>query len=139
MNISTSPKTKSSLRLRPSPWDLLVVIAITALAAGLFFLFLPKDPGDGSMLCTVSQSGQVLDTFELPVGMPDQTKTYGSYVLEINHGHLRMVSTPCANQDCVHTGWISRAGQSIVCLPGRFVVMLSAADGSDPGFDIVVK
>ena len=63
---------------------------------------------------------------------------YGDYTLEINHGHVCIQRAPCANQDCVHTGWISRPGQSIVCLPGRFIVELGGED-EHPDYDIVVK
>ena len=38
----------------------------------------------------------------------------------------------CPGQDCVHSGAVSRAGQSIVCLPARIVVeLVGAADGYD--------
>ena len=33
----------------------------------------------------------------------------------------------CPGQDCVHTGAISRAGQSIVCLPAQVVISLVGA------------
>ena len=138
MNTSISPKTKSAVRLRPSPWDALVVIAVLALALALLFPLLPKGSG-GETLCTVSQNGETLDSFPLRETAAQETRVYGDYTVTFNAGHIHIESAPCANQDCVHTGWISRAGQSIVCLPGRFVVELSATDGSDPGFDIVVK
>ena len=138
MNTSISPKTKSAVRLRPSPWDALVVIAVLALALALLFPLLPKGSG-GEILCTVSQNGETLDSFPLRETGSQETRVYGDYTVVFNAGRVHIESAPCANQDCVHTGWISRAGQSIVCLPGRFVVELSATDGSDPGFDIVVK
>ena len=139
MNTFTSQKTKSAVRLRPSPWDALVILVILALAGALFFGLLQKSSSADAIVCTVSQNGRVLDTIDLSVGTADQIKTYGDYQLEINHGHVHILSAPCANQNCVHTGWISRAGQSIVCLPGRFVVELSAAEGSGSDIDIVVK
>lgn len=137
MNTPISAKTK--VRLRPSPWDALVVLAVAALAAGLFFLLLPKGAAADELTCTISQDGQVLDTFPITAGMADETLEYGEYTVELSHGHVRVESAPCTNQDCVHTGWIHQPGQSIICLPGRFVVELSAADGTDPDIDIVVK
>ena len=35
-----------------------------------------------------------------------------------------IADSDCPGQDCVHTGAISRAGQSIVCLPAQVVVSL---------------
>ena len=128
-----------AVRLRPSPWDAAVIAAVIAAAAALFFLLLPRGAAANALVCTVSQNGQVLDTVDIAVGMADQERTYGEYVVEFSHGNIRVKSAPCANQDCVRTGWISRGGQSIVCLPGRFVVELAAESGENDDFDIVVK
>ena len=44
----------------------------------------------------------------------------------------RRRDSDCPGQDCVHSGAVSRAGQSIVCLPARIVVeLVGAADGYD--------
>lgn len=139
MNTPTSRKTEPRVRLRPALGDAVVVLAVLLLAGALFFSFFSQKSTDSDLICTVSQNGQVLDEITLTSGTPDEVRTYGDYVLELNHDHVRLQSAPCANQDCVHTGWIHRNAQSIVCLPGRFVVELRACDGSDPGFDTVVK
>ena len=110
MNTSVSRKTK--VCLRPSPWDILVAALVLALAAALALFFLSRAAGstEGDLVCTVSQNGRILEEITLTAG-----------------------------QDCVHTGWIHRSGQSVVCLPGRFVVTLSSPAPADPPFDIVVK
>ena len=139
MNMSMFISQKIKVRLRPSLWDALVVAAVLAIAAALFLFLLPKAAGSGDLTCTISQNGQILDTIPISVGATDEERTYGDYVVQFSHGHIRVESAPCANQDCVHTGWISRGGQSIVCLPGRFVVELAAESGENDDFDIVVK
>lgn len=48
-----------------------------------------------------------------------------------------MTDSGCPTQDCVHTGAISRAGQSIVCLPAQVVVHLEGASGTDAP-DVIV-
>ena len=137
MSMFISQKIK--VRLRPSLWDALVVAAVLAIAAALFLFLLPKAAGSGDLTCTISQNGQILDTIPISVGDADGERTYGDYVVQFSHGYIRVESAPCANQDCVHTGWISRSGQSIVCLPGRFVVELSSENAAEQPFDAVVK
>ena len=44
----------------------------------------------------------------------------------------------CPTQDCVHTGHISRSGQSIVCLPARVIVRLEGGETVDTGVDAVI-
>ena len=138
MNTSSSPKTKSP-RLRPAPWDAAVVLVIVALAAFLFLFLLPRGSSDGAPLCSVSQDGAVLEQISLRDTASLERRTYGEYTLLFSSGRVCIEHAPCDNQDCVHTGFLPRAGQSIVCLPGRFIVELSAADEEEPPFDIVVK
>ena len=48
-----------------------------------------------------------------------------------------VTDSDCPGRDCVHTGRITRAGQSIVCLPARIIVSLEGgAPASGP--DIVI-
>ena len=44
----------------------------------------------------------------------------------------RVAESDCPGQDCVHTGTITRAGQSIVCLPEQVVVQLTGGGGGGP-------
>ena len=139
MNTSSSPKTKRSVRLKPSPWDAAVILIVLTLAGGLFFSFLAKGTSDGAPICTISQDGSVLERFSIAETASLEERTYGDYTLHFSSGHVCIQSAPCGNQDCVHTGYIHRAGQSIVCLPGRFIVELTASDKEDLPFDIIVK
>ena len=47
-------------------------------------------------------------------------------------------SADCPTQDCVHTGHISRGGQSIVCLPARVIIQLEGGTQVDTGVDAVI-
>ena len=44
----------------------------------------------------------------------------------------------CPTQDCVHTGWISYTGQTIVCLPNGVEVRLTGG-GAEPEIDGVSR
>ena len=49
-----------------------------------------------------------------------------------------MTTSDCPTQECVHTGKITRSGQSIVCLPARIVVQLEGGAAADDGVDLVI-
>ena len=49
-------------------------------------------------------------------------------------GRVCIGESACPSQDCVHTGWISRAGEQIICLPNRLVISLT---GGQQEFDAV--
>ena len=54
--------------------------------------------------------------------------------LRLEPGRVCIGESACPSQDCVHTGWISRAGEQIICLPNRLVISLT---GGQQEFDAV--
>ena len=125
--MSTKP---SSPELRPNRYDALVVLVVLALAAALAVrpFLAARAP-----TVVVSADGQELD--RLPLAQFG-THTYANngYTLTVTAagGAVSVTQSDCPGQDCVHSGAVSRAGQSIVCLPARIVVeLVGAADGYD--------
>lgn len=122
--------------LKPVKWDALVVLVIAALALSLAARPLLSAQRNAALTVVVSVDGQELERAALEDYCRAGTHTYSSrgytLTLEASDGHLRVVESDCPNQDCVRTGAISRAGQSIVCLPGRVAVTIEgAADDYD--------
>ena len=63
----------------------------------------------------------------------------GGYTLHLvlSADGVEMTTSDCPTQECVHTGKITRSGQSIVCLPARVIVTLEGgAPASGP--DVVI-
>ena len=124
--MSTKP---SSPELRPNRYDALVVLVVLALAAALAVrpFLAARAPQSGALTVVVSADGQELD--RLP-----HTYANNGYTLTVTAagGAVSVTQSDCPGQDCVHSGAVSRAGQSIVCLPARIVVeLVGAADGYD--------
>lgn len=56
----------------------------------------------------------------------------GESVLKIESGRVRFLASPCRNQVCVHSGWLTHAGDAAACLPNRVSVSLEGgADALD--------
>ncbi len=51
----------------------------------------------------------------------------GDSLLEIQGGRLRFRDSPCRGKQCIHSGWLSRAGDFAACLPNRVSVTLVGA------------
>jgi len=51
----------------------------------------------------------------------------GNSRITIHQGQVRFERSPCANQYCVHQGWLKRAGQVAICLPNRVSLELLGA------------
>ena len=136
----------NSPKLTPGKYDLIVVAAVLALAALLGVRFwLSPAPESGTLLAVVEIDGAEVDRFTLAQAA-EETRTYTNNGVTLTVAPcvtvkrdaetrtqtetvgVRVVSSDCPTQDCVHTGQISRAGQSIVCLPAHIVITLAGAD-----------
>lgn len=43
-------------------------------------------------------------------------------VIEIENGQIRVKSSDCPDKVCVNTGYISKEGEKIVCLPKKLII-----------------
>ena len=126
--------------LRPKPLDALVAAVVIALAVVTALLFyLPKTGGGDQLTLVITVGGQEQSrtpVTQLPDG-PVRIEGCGGYTLTLSPSYsdlpfspewsVRVSDSDCPGQDCVHTGAISRAGQSIVCLPAQVVISLVGA------------
>ena len=131
---------KRSPELKPNLWDILVVLAVVALAAASALTVRPGRDS-GSLTAVVTADGEELDRFapaDLAAG--PRTYTHNGYTLTVTaeDGGLRVSEADCPTQDCVHTGAISRSGQSIVCLPARIIIQLTGGQADPGGVDVVI-
>lgn len=122
---------KPSPELRPTPWDGLVVLLIAALALGTLGLTW-FGGGSGRLTAVVSVDGTEVDRVVLE---KEETRVYqaGGYTLNVSFSPdgVRVISSDCPTQDCVHTGTIRRGGQSVICLPARFILILEGTSGDN--------
>ena len=118
----------SSPSLRPKPLDALVAAAVIALTVVTALLFYAPKTGAGQLTAVITQHGQVVR--RVVVSGLDKEQVIelddGTYHLTVRVGSdgAYVSDSDCPTQDCVHTGHIHRAGQSIVCLPAQVVVYL---------------
>ena len=123
-------RSSAADRVRPTPLDALVALAVLAAAAAILFAFRPKS---GNFLT----ARIVLDNelvAELPLSALSETVTLDvpgaryPITVEAQPGRIRVAHSDCPSQDCVHTGWVSRAGGQIVCLPNRLIITVTGSD-----------
>ena len=112
--------------------DALLILAVLLLAGGIrLWTRLTRQEG-GSV--TVTVDGETVAVFPLDT---DRTWTWtgegGTNTLVIAAGAARVTEADCPDRLCVQQGAIRYDGESIVCLPHRFVVTVTggAANGVD--------
>ena len=111
------------------------IVALLAVAVALWF-YLPKTQS-GELTVVISTGGEETKRVKLN-SFTETTVTHNGYTLRItaDGSGVRVADSDCPTQDCVHTGTIARAGQSIVCLPHQVVVEV-VDEPSESGVDLI--
>jgi len=138
---------RRSPKLRPTLWDGLVVLLTLALALSSAWFVWGGAQDTGELTVVVSVDGEEVERWPLKEG-PDGDGVYShnGYTLKVGMSYpiypdvpcIRVVESDCPTQDCVHTGEIGRAGQSIVCLPARIIIQLEGSAEINDGPDLVI-
>lgn len=131
---------KPSPKLHPVGCDLLVVITVVILAVSVGIGLLGTSES-GPLTAVISADGQPEERVVLSsLTEPEERVLHsGGYTLHLvlSADGVEMTTSDCPTQECVHTGKITRSGQSIVCLPARVIVTLEGgAPASGP--DVVI-
>ena len=137
---------RRSPKLNPSRWDALVVCVVILLAVLSAVTIWGKEQESEELTVVISVDGEEAERClltELPdMEIPYSANGYTLYVALAYTGGpdygIQVSRSDCPTQDCVHTGTISRSGQSIVCLPARIIIQLEGTTDSGDGPDLVI-
>lgn len=125
-------RSSAAERTRPTAADGVVVALVLLGAAALLALF---RPGPGNLLtATVVMESKAITSFDLTAAEPATFEVPGAaypITLELEDNRIRVLHSDCPSQDCVRTGWVSRSGGQIVCLPNRLVVSLQGTEAPE--------
>lgn len=120
--------------LKQFTWgDRFLIVFVFAVSIGFIPWLQSGDPGEAAV---IQVNNEVIATLPLE----DETQfsvqgPLGETIIEIKSGKVRVLSDPGPQQLCVLQGWISRAGDSLICLPNRVVIQIPGT----PSFDGLIK
>ncbi len=113
--------------------DAVVWLLAATLLVSLYMMFWQADGhGAEAVVLVNGKRWARLDLFQnqdLDVPGP-----LGHSHIQVRDGQVRFVNSPCPNQLCVHTGWLSQGGEVSICLPNKVSLQIL---GSDPRFDAI--
>lgn len=117
--------------------DVILIVLLLALCVvifGLIQIFVKKD----GAAAVVKVDGNVVEELDLKRDNMIEVGGYDGGVnkIEVKDGKVRMINADCPDELCVKTGWISKTGETIVCLPHRVVVEITGEGG---GVDSIVQ
>ncbi|MFC6170552.1 NusG domain II-containing protein [Loigolactobacillus jiayinensis] len=127
------------------PWDIIIVVllVIGSFTPLVIFALHEKEqvaahnsaPTTQVRTAIISHNGKKLYSIKL-TGHKGSTKYRyqapdGDYnEVEIKDNKIAIVDANCQDQVCVRRGWISKPGQTIVCLPHKLLIEIKVNHGS---------
>lgn len=132
--------SRQSPKLKPTVWDALIVALVVALGVMVALSFYGGHrSSDGPLTVVVSADGAELARGTLLEMNGTHSYTNRGYTLtvDIADGRVDVTDSDCPGRDCQHSPAITRAGQSIVCLPAQIVIHLEGAASADAP-DVIV-
>ena len=116
----------------------LILLMVIAAAGCIITAFVYLSSTSGSLV-QISVSGNITKT--LPLDTDTQLEIKGengkTCLLVIENGEAFVKTADCPDMTCVNTGRISKAGQTIICLPNRIVIKI-INENSEDGVDAVL-
>lgn len=116
-------------------YDIMIIIGVILLSIGILFLpFWNSENTDaGNQVIYISQEGETVQ--KIPVKDTINNKILvevegpiGTSIIEAYNGKVRMKEAPEKDPEkiCVKTGWIERAGPSIICVPNKISIWIES-------------
>ena len=126
-------KTKG-MRLRFCIGDVLVIGFVVMLAILIGVVFWIKTGTEEGNLVVVYREGEKIQ--ELSLDKNTEIFIENSYTnkLVVKDKKVAIVESDCPGMDCVHSGWISGKGRSLVCLPNRVEIRIEGEVDSEVDF-----
>ena len=124
---------KKSMRLTFRKGDWLAIGLVVALAVVIATSFRPRENTVAEVNVQIYQYGKLIRELPLQTAEEMTFSVSGAYTntVVIRDGKAAITESDCPGTDCVHSGWISNAGRSIVCLPNRVEVRIVGTSDVD--------
>lgn len=111
--------------IRPKWGDFLSAVLVLLAAAVLTGVLAINAFGTRQITVQIHRDGQLIK--EMPLSTDSVYTVEGDYqnTVTIKDGKAAVTFSNCPGVDCVHSGWISEAGRTIVCLPNKMELRLT--------------
>lgn len=119
-------------------WDIILVgvlLLLSCLPVAIFSL--NRETASQNTVAVITVDGQVYK--EIPLSehsgtdeFPVVTADGGHNLIVAREQSIGITEADCPDKICVHEGFISRPGESVICLPHKVMVEVKAAGNEEP-------
>ncbi|MCT2534300.1 NusG domain II-containing protein [Aquibacillus koreensis] len=127
-------------------WDAIIIIALVLLSFLPLAIFSYQqtkvDQTNANLVAVITVDNEEIERITLTGNTEshtfDITASDGdTNTIEIKNNQIRIKAATCPDQVCVRTGFIAKAGETIVCLPHKLVIEIQTESGETD--DIIIS
>lgn len=125
---------KTGIKLTFCKGDIIVISFVTMLAVLIGVLFVKTTGTDKGEIVAIYQDGNKIQEISLYENTEVLIENRYTNKLVVKDEKVAIVKSDCPGMDCVHSGWISGRGRSLVCLPNRVEIRIEGEMESEVDF-----
>lgn len=121
------------------PWDIIIILLMILLSfvpyISLTYGQFAKTTEDSQFVASISVNGNEIKRINLTNNLERYTLNLPEVkcnpnAVEVVNEKIRITKSTCPEQICVNTGYISKPGIAIICLPHRVVIEIETTNDS---------
>lgn len=110
---------------RLKPGDFLIVVILLIISFTPFFMVHNSKKEGNQVIAIVKVNNRQVKKLSLDHDQKWQYQKGGKInIVQVKNHKIRAIDANCKDQVCVKEGWKSKSGDTIVCLPHKFLVEL---------------
>ena len=119
-------------RIKPHLIEIIIVFVVFALSLSLTIVFLLPKKGVGA-IAKINRQNETVLTIDLSTAEDKDWEIQGTHTKVIavtKQGSISIKESGCPSQYCVHTGFISHPGESIICAYNGIIITIEGDSGA---------
>ncbi|MBW9156654.1 MULTISPECIES: NusG domain II-containing protein [Clostridium] len=107
----------------------IVLLFIVVIAVGVVSIYKTSIKGSEN-IAVIKREGKVIKTIDLskivkPEDFTFKTANGHFNTISVKHNSISIKDADCPHKECVKSGWISKPGEMIVCLPFKLIININ--------------
>ncbi|GCD11136.1 NusG domain II-containing protein [Clostridium tagluense] len=107
----------------------IVLLFIVVIAVGVVSIYKTSIKGSEN-IAVIKREGKVIKTIDLskivkPEDFTFKTSNGHFNTISVKHNSISIKDADCPHKECVKSGWISKPGEMIVCLPFKLIININ--------------
>jgi hypothetical protein len=114
--------------------DFIIIGLVALLAAGSLLVGVGSKLSTGHETAEIYQNSKLVRVIKLSeLTAPMEFELDGAYhdKIRAEKGKIRFIEADCPDKVCVHTGWLTKAGQTAACIPNRVLIKIVGESEQD--------